>query len=119
MAGFQSLIKEGQLAVCTGTVWLPVGNCQVPISPHISLVNQMKKLIAMILEKCGKVRRIYVGSVLPRADREVELENDVKDMNRVAPELVCFCFCFCICICSLFPPNVYSALLNATFFTHI
>lgn len=30
----------------------------------------------------GKVRRIYVGSVLPRADREVELENDVKDMNR-------------------------------------
>ena len=46
------------------------------------LVNQMKKLIAMILEKCGKVRRIYVGSVLPRADREVELENDVKDMNR-------------------------------------
>ena len=37
----------------------------------------------------------------------------------VAPELVCFCFCICICICFLFPPNVYSALLNATFFTHI
>ena len=37
----------------------------------------------------------------------------------VAPELVCFCFCICICICFLFPPNVYSALLNVTFFTHI
>ena len=37
----------------------------------------------------------------------------------VAPELVCFCFCICICICFLFPPNVYSALLNATFLTHI
>ena len=41
------------------------------------------------------------------------------DMSWVAPELVCFCFCICICICFLFPPNVYSALLNATFFTHI
>ena len=40
-------------------------------------------------------------------------------IHYVAPELVCFCFCICICICSLFPPNVYSALLNATFFTHI
>ena len=44
---------------------------------------------------------------------------DLRGLWVVAPELVCFCFCICICICCLFPPNVYSALLNATFFTHI
>ena len=51
---------------------------------------------------------------------DVPQENKFEQVcSGVAPELVCFCFCICICICSLFPPNVYSASLNATFFTHI
>ena len=41
----------------------------------------MRKLVNTIRKWC-KVNLIYVGSVLPRADREVELEADVRLINK-------------------------------------
>ena len=53
------------------------------LSEHVSPVNQMKKLVLAVVKSHPlSMCRIFVGSVLPKAGREVELEHDVKIMNR-------------------------------------
>ena len=83
MLGMRQLIKEHAVEVCTVIVWLLVGNCQIPISRHWSPVNQLKKLINTIVKVYPlSVGKIWVAGVLPRADREVQLEAEVKAMNK-------------------------------------
>ena len=46
-------------------------------------MSQIKKLVSEILKAHPLlIKLIYVGSVVPRADREAELEKDIKDMNQ-------------------------------------
>ena len=82
MAIFHAMIKDGEVQINTRIVWLLVGNCQIPISKHISLVGQIKKLVNTLVKMYPlSVHRVVVSGVLSRPDREVELEKDVKDMN--------------------------------------
>ena len=82
MAGFRTMVKDMELTLSTRILWLVVGNCQIPLSLHVSPVSQMKKLVNTILKVYPlTVHKIYVGAVLPRADREAELETDVIEMN--------------------------------------
>ena len=85
MAGFWSMIKDMQITIRTSLVWLQVGNCQIPFAPirHVSPVNQLKKLVTLLIKMYPlTIKRVYVASVLPRADHEAELENDIMEFNR-------------------------------------
>ena len=60
-----------------------VGNCQILISKHAGPVGLTKKLVNTIIKAYPLlVHKIVVGGILPRMDWEVELEADVKDMNK-------------------------------------
>ena len=85
IAGFRSMVKEMEIVIRTPLVWLQVGNCQIPQPkyPHVSPVNQIKKLVTMIVKTYPlTVKKVYVSTVLPRADREAELEVEVMNMNK-------------------------------------
>ena len=83
MAGFRSMIWNQEVQVLTQILWLMVGNCQIPISEHISPVGQMQKLINTIIKSYPlSIQKIVVSWVLPCPDWEVELENEVKKMNQ-------------------------------------
>ena len=63
-------------------VWLMVGNSQLPLPCDLSAINQMRKLVMCVIGKAGrKLSKVVVGSVLPRPDQEVKLEQQVMDMN--------------------------------------
>ena len=83
MLGIWQLIKEHVAEIRMATIWLLVGNCQIPRSRHWSPVNQLKKLVNTIVKVYPlSVGKIWVGGVLPRSDREVEQEVEVKAMNK-------------------------------------
>ena len=83
MAGFRDLIKAGHVQISTRLVWLLVGNSQILVSKHISPMGQIKKLVNTIIKVYPlSVQKIVVAGVLPRPDREVELEPEVKHMNK-------------------------------------
>ena len=83
MLGFHDMIRKGNINIVTRTVRLLVGNCQIPISKHVGPVGQTKKLVNTIIKAYPLlVHKIVVAGILPRPDREVGLEADVKDMNK-------------------------------------
>ena len=83
MLGLRTMIRDHQIEIYTKLVWLQVGNCEIPLSKHVSPVNQLKKLVSVIIRTCPLlVWKIYVAGILPRPDREVELEQDVRQANR-------------------------------------
>ena len=60
-----------------------MGNSQIPVSKHISPVGQIKKLVNTIIKVyLLSVHKIVVAGVLPQSDHEVELEPEVKYMNK-------------------------------------
>ena len=82
MAGMRELVHDGVVMVRAPYVWILMGNNQIPLCEHISSTSQMKKLVTQLLQTFPlTIQMIYVGTVLPREDREVELEAEVKKMG--------------------------------------
>ena len=83
MLGLRQLIKEHVIDIKHSIVWLLVGNCQVLIAPQLSLGNQLKKLITTIVRVYPlSVGKVWVGGVFHHLDWEVELEADIKSVNK-------------------------------------
>ena len=75
-------LREGEIQFRCDTVWLMVGNTEVPLDPTMTAVSQMRKLVLCLVTNCHrKLKKICVTSVLPRPDREVMLEEHIKDIN--------------------------------------
>ena len=83
MSGIQQEIKLGQVIIQASKVVLVMGNNQFLMTPGLSPCNQIKKLVMEIFAKYGrKIEKIWIGTVLPRLDREVELELLIRDINK-------------------------------------
>ena len=82
MTQWQRMIRKREFQIKCELVWIMVGNSELPFPCDLSAINQMRKLIMCIIGKSSrKFAKIVVGSVLPRLDKEVQLEQQVMDMN--------------------------------------
>ena len=82
MTQLWKMLKEKKVSIKCDVVWLMTGNSQLPLPCDLSPINQMRKLIMCIIAKSGrKIAKLVVGSVLPRPDKEVQLEQQIIDMN--------------------------------------
>ena len=82
MAGLREKITKREVTINCAIVVLLIGNNQIPWGPNLGPRAQMKKLIQAIFTTYGrKVRKIWVGTVIPRPNREVELEDEVSKIN--------------------------------------
>ena len=79
---WKNCVDSKTMQIQHAAIWLQVGNSMLPWPAKLSPRNQMKKLLLSILKNAScPVKEVYVGAVLPRPDKEVEFEEDVKNMN--------------------------------------
>ena len=82
MKQWRHMIRDGTIKAKTSTVVLLVGNSELPMDKALSPLGQLKKLVLRIWSRwAGIVRRVLVCSVLPHADKETQMENEVRLMN--------------------------------------
>ena len=76
------LLKDCAFIIKCPIVVLMVGNCPLPLQPEVSPSVQMKKLITSVWDTYdGRVKKVVVLTLLPRPDKETELESKVKMVN--------------------------------------
>ena len=79
---WRNMLKDRDIRLKCDVVWIMIGQAELPIKGEFSLTNQMKKLVHDLTNYAGrKLRHIYIGVVLPRPDKEVEWENNIRDLN--------------------------------------
>ena len=78
---WKDFIKQGKVVHKHDQVILSVGNCLVGLPEGQSVRSQMKKLIQDTLRHLPWIRKLYISSILPRPDREVEMEGTVRQIN--------------------------------------
>ena len=81
LADWRRYLRERKVVIKCKVVLLLVGNSQISLSPELSVAAQMKKLICAIWEVCEGVKKVVVGTLLPRPDKELETEQELKDFN--------------------------------------
>ena len=82
LQAWRRMIAEGTVVVKCAILAVMVGSSQLPLDKKFSAAAQFRKLLNVIWEKYAKkVKKVIVLTVLPRPDREVELEEEVKRMN--------------------------------------
>ena len=76
------MLTEETIVVKCPIVAILVGNAQVPFPKELSIAGQFKKLILAIRQKLGhRIKKLVVLTCMPRLDKEVELEEEVKKVN--------------------------------------
>ena len=82
ISGVRDMIKNGEIIIKCPQVVILMGNNQIPWPPGISPTNQVKKLVQAIFVKYKRrITKVWIGTVLPRPDREVELERIIQKVN--------------------------------------
>ena len=81
LSAWKRMVKEDTITIKCNIVAILVGNSQVPFPPDVSVASQLKKLILAIWESHDKIRKVVVLTLLPRPDKECELEDPIKQAN--------------------------------------
>ena len=76
------MILEDVVTIKCAMVVIWLDNSQVPFPENLRMSGQFKKLLIAMLEKYGKkVQKVIILTILPRPDKETELEEEVKSVN--------------------------------------
>ena len=82
LAEWRALLKQKSIKFKCDFVWVMIGNTDIPWNEQLSVESQFKKLIQCIVKYAGrKIKRLYIGAILPRADKEVKYADNIRMVN--------------------------------------
>ena len=83
IAGIREMVQDGRIHINCPIVVLLLGNNQIPWAPNTKPKAQIRKLVQAIFVKYRRdVKKVWIGTVIPRPDREIELEEEIKSVNK-------------------------------------
>ena len=86
---WRNMLKNGLVKIKCDVVWVLTGASDLPWNHQFSRENQVRKLIHAIIHHAGrKLKAVYMSGVIPRPDKELALEHEIKDFNAAINSVV-------------------------------
>ena len=76
------MLNNGLVKIKCDVVWIFVGGSDMPWNTQFSKENQVRKLIHAVIHHAGrKLKAVYISGVIPRPDKELAWDHDIKEFN--------------------------------------